>query len=158
MEVATVGIVNAAKLLIGLEQSCELAALVPTLRAVCVVTLEQGVQLKQFLAMPRLDCRLELAVDPVAVDAVPGDELAHQRQAFNAHIPEGACGVGAQQGDELVLTTGITGQRLGAAASRCAPPDAFLLEQDNLVAPLCKMQGAGAAGDSPTDHAHVAVD
>ncbi len=108
--------------------------------------------------MPRLESGVHLAVDPVALDPMPGNELAQQGEAFEGDLPHAACGVGTYQSRDLGATGRNTWHDLTAVTPGGSPADAVLFQQHHLVATLGQMQGRRAAGDPTTDDANVAVD
>ena len=114
--------------------------------------------LTEFAFLPRLDRDMHLPLAQVAVDAVAGDERSLQAQAFNGDLPDASCIGGADQRLQFVLPAGDSRDRLGAAATRSAPPDAVRLEQYDAVAAFSEVQRSGATCDTATDHADIGLD
>jgi len=85
------------------------------------------------------DGRQHMAVGPVAIDPVPGDQLAHQGQGLDSHLPDDSCRVHPYQALDLGLGRSDPVDGLGAAATRCAPPDGILLKEDDAIAALCQV-------------------
>src|SRR6185437_13274152 len=123
MQVAAVGIVERAEIPARGKRG---ANLLPrhVARAVVLQPLLQLLELPAQLAVvARLHGRQHVAVDPVAVDVVAGDELPHEGEPFDGHVPDRPRSGAADQPLQLALACRYAMDRLRAAAAGGTPAD-----------------------------------
>jgi len=94
----------------------------------------------------------------VALDVIPVDEIAHERERLDRDLPHRACIGATDQPLELRLPGGNAEKRLATAASGGAPGNPMLLEQHDGESRLCEVQGARAPRNARPHHAHIALD
>ena len=96
------------------------------------------------------DTRLQVAVDPV-----PGDEIAHERLRLLGHGPEKPRPLLAKLALQGGLIASVPAAELPAVAAGGAVADASCLQQDDAIAALGEVERAGEPGIAAADDANV---
>lgn len=158
MQVAAAGIVGAGEIPLARDQVLHFIARHELQARVVVALVDPLDPRSQFIDLARLDRHVHLPGNVVAVDAVACDQVLHQVESLDRHVPQPARVLSPDERFGLLLASRDPEQRLCAAAAGGSPADARGFEYHDAVAAFGEVQGCRAARDAGADHAHVAVD
>src|SRR5579863_9266176 len=140
MQMAAVAVVEGPEIALGGEDGAQLLARHVAHARVTVAVTQLGELRAQLPHVALLDRGEHGAIDPVAVDREAPDELAHEREPLDGHLPYAARRGRTDQPVQFRLAGGDALDGLRAAASRGAPADALLLKQNDFKSALRQMQ------------------
>ena len=151
MQVAAVGVVQRAGVALAGDDLPGFLTVHEAQRVV-VVLRRQVIDFRaQGVVVTLLEPDDHVAADVVAIDGVPGDQLALQFHAFDRDVPHAARIARADGLLQRRHLAGVTEDGLAAAASRAAEAQVFGLEQRHLVAAFAQVQGGRQPGDATAD-------